>query len=324
MKLDFHKNHRLLYGVVLFGFIALSAVVAMAPALSEVRRATPLPGAAPLTAIQRRGLDVYVAEGCLYCHTQQVRPLAQDTLRYGRASVAADFARIAPMDQWRGAPRVLGSERTGPDLTSIGTRQPSEVWHYIHLYQPRAVVAASIMPAYPWLFEHKAAAGPGDVVVPLPPEVAPSSGVVVARPAAQALVAYLLSRQQAPLAQTGKAATPPPTADNHGAIVYDTRCSSCHQPAGQGLPGAFPPLAGDPVVQAEDPTRHVEIVLFGLSGASIEGTAYVSPMPAWGTSLSDDEIAAVVNHERSSWGNAAPPVTAEFVARIRARGADAQ
>lgn len=320
MRLDFHKNHRLLFGVVFFGFIGLSYVVAVAPAISVMRSVTPLPGSLPLTALEREGLEVYLSEGCAYCHTQQVRPLAQDTLRYGRASVPGDYARLGPMDAWRHAPRVLGSERTGPDLTSVGSRQPSEVWHYIHLYQPRAVTGSSIMPAYPWLFEVKDAAGGDDVVVPLPPGARPARGVVVARPAAKALVAYLLSLRQVPL--TAPAAVPAvvPSAGNVGAIVYDTRCSSCHQPAGQGLPGAFPPLAGDPVVLAEDPTRHVEIVLFGLSGQAIGGTAYVSPMPGWAESLSDLEVAAVVNHERTSWGNSAPPVTAEFVGEVRARG----
>jgi cytochrome c oxidase cbb3-type subunit II len=322
MKLDFHKNHRLLFGVVLFGFVGLSFVVAVGPAMSVQSRTLPLPGSRPLSELERQGLGIYLSEGCVYCHTQQVRPLAQDTLRYGRASVPGDFARLAPRDVWRQAPRVLGSERTGPDLSNIGARQPSDVWQYIHLFQPRVVTGASIMPAFPWLFEVKDSPDSNDIVVPLPPTVAPKRGVVVARHEAKALVAYLLSLRQVPLDRGSQTASTSAATGDPGARVYEARCSSCHQPNGQGLPGAFPPLAGDAVVLANDPGGHVEVVLFGLSGRVIGGTAYVAPMPAWAGQLSDEEVAAVINHERRSWGNAAPPVTPGFVGEIRARGAD--
>jgi len=113
-------------------------------------------------------------------------------------------------------------------------------------------------------------------------------------------------------------------ASGTGAALYRTSCSSCHQANGQGVEGAFPPLTGDPVVTAEDPTRHVEIVLFGMQGEPIEGVEYVTPMPGWAAQLSDEEVAAVVNHERTSWGNDAPTVTAEEVAEIRRAAEDAR
>ena len=320
MRLDFHSNHRLLFGVVFLGFVGLSMLVAVSPAVWVQQRNHPLSGSRPLTALEQQGLGVYLSEGCVYCHTQQVRPIAQDTARYGRASVPGDYARLAPTDVWRQTPRILGSERTGPDLSNIGVRQPSAVWQYIHLFQPRAVVARSIMPAFPWLFEVKDAPDSNDTIVSLPLQVAPKRGVVVARDEAKALVAYLISLRPVPLESEAPAAG---TVATSGARVYETRCGACHQPNGQGLPGAFPPLAGDPVVLAPDPTRHVEIVLFGLSGQVIGGTAYASPMPAWGEQLSDAEIAAVINHERTSWGNAAPPVTPAQVGEIRRRGVHA-
>lgn len=102
-----------------------------------------------------------------------------------------------------------------------------------------------------------------------------------------------------------------------GAELYRTSCASCHQNNGQGIPNIFPPLAGDPVVMSTDPTRHIEIVLFGTQGSVINGVAYQTQMPAWAEQLSDREIAAVINHERSSWGNNAPAVTVEDVAAIR-------
>lgn len=149
----------------------------------------PAPGVVALGPSEDRGRAVYVSEGCSYCHTQQVRPLKQD-LVFGRPSIAGDYAFNTP--------QLLGSERNGPDLSNIGVRQSSEVWQYIHLYEPRSLVASSIMPAYPWLFEVKAHADPGDVTVAIPPAYAPK-GVVVARPEAKDLVAYLKSLKQVPL-----------------------------------------------------------------------------------------------------------------------------
>lgn len=109
---------------------------------------------------------------------------------------------------------------------------------------------------------------------------------------------------------------------SHGATLFRTSCASCHQANGEGIPGAFPALSGDSVVTAHDPTRHIEILLFGLQGKTIDGTSYSAAMPAWADQLSDEEVAAIINHERTSWGNDAPTVTAEDVSKIRAKGKD--
>ncbi len=106
----------------------------------------------------------------------------------------------------------------------------------------------------------------------------------------------------------------------HGAELYRTSCASCHQANGQGVPRLFPPLAGNPVVTARDPADHIRIVLFGAKGNTINGVTYQAQMPAWADQLSDEEAAAVINHERTSWGNNAPVVTATDVAKVRARG----
>src|SRR5690606_10901739 len=102
-----------------------------------------------------------------------------------------------------------------------------------------------------------------------------------------------------------------------GATVYSANCSSCHQPTGLGLPGVFPPIAGDPVVTADDPTEHIPVVVGGLPGKEIGGVAYVSPMPAFGGLLTDEQIAAVLNYQRTNFGNDAPLVTLEEVASQR-------
>ena len=174
--------------------LAAGAMVSLAVATAalvvlpymEVRDITPPEGLKPYTSAQQRGRDVYIASGCVYCHTQQPRDrnLGPDHERgWGRASVPGDYVYDKP--------HLLGSMRTGPDLFNIGARQPSKDWHLGHLYQPRAYVPGSIMPSYPYLFETKAAAEPGDEVVKLPPGHGPSQGVVVARPEALDLVKYL-------------------------------------------------------------------------------------------------------------------------------------
>lgn len=150
----------------------------------------PAPGLHPMTPEEQRGRDVYVAEGCSYCHTQNVRPLHQD-LVFGRPSIAGDYVYSTP--------QLLGTERTGPDLSNIGARQPSEVWQYLHLWNPRAVVSGSIMPRYPWLFIVKDKADSGDTVVAIPPQFAPAKGVVVVTEESLDLVAYLKSLKQVPL-----------------------------------------------------------------------------------------------------------------------------
>lgn len=102
-----------------------------------------------------------------------------------------------------------------------------------------------------------------------------------------------------------------------GAQVYSSNCASCHGETGTGTPGAFPPLANDPVVNGTDADAHIKIVLHGLSGKSIGGTKYAAQMPAFGSQLSDEQIAAVVDHERTSWGNHGPTVTPAQVTRDR-------
>lgn len=98
-----------------------------------------------------------------------------------------------------------------------------------------------------------------------------------------------------------------------GEQVYGNKCGACHQLSGQGLPGVFPPLKGSPVVTAPDPTEHIRTVLRGLSGKTIGGVAYTTAMPAFADQLTDEEVAAVLSYERSSWGNQAPPVKPEDV-----------
>lgn len=171
--------------LAILAFATLMLVIA--PAI-QVRSEEPTPGLKPYTAQQLRGRAQYVAQGCVYCHSQQPRSTDQapDAERgWGRASVASDYVYDRP--------HLLGTMRTGPDLFNVGARLPSRDWHLTHLYQPRAIFGWSIMPAYPYLFEHKERPAPGDVVVVLPAKHALKKGVIVAKREALDLVAYLQS-----------------------------------------------------------------------------------------------------------------------------------
>ncbi|MGN6789284.1 MAG: c-type cytochrome, partial [Rhodanobacteraceae bacterium] len=106
----------------------------------------------------------------------------------------------------------------------------------------------------------------------------------------------------------------------HGASLYASTCAACHQATGMGLPGAFPPLKDDPVVMNPDPTEQIDTILHGAHGRNIGGTTYPSAMPPFGSVLSDADVADIANHERSSWGNQAKPVTADQVQAVRAKG----
>lgn len=107
-----------------------------------------------------------------------------------------------------------------------------------------------------------------------------------------------------------------------GAAVYAARCAACHQPSGEGVPGAFPPLAGSPW-PVDDPGVPTRIVLGGLQGPiEVLGTTYQGVMPAFGAQLGDAEVAAVLTHVRASFGNQAGPITPEQVAAVRKEIAD--
>jgi len=101
-----------------------------------------------------------------------------------------------------------------------------------------------------------------------------------------------------------------------GLQLYTTNCSACHGATGTGVPGAFPPLAADAVVTAKDPKGQIDVVLHGLHGKTIAGNAYASQMPPF-AQLSDKDVAAVIDHERTSWGNSAPTITPDDVKRAR-------
>lgn len=120
----------------------------------------------------------------------------------------------------------------------------------------------------------------------------------------------------ASMAQTPAAAT---SVASEGEQLYQ-RCVTCHQANGQGLTGAFPPLAGSEYATAENVAVPIRVVIHGMQGpVTVKGTQYNGLMPPYGVgiAMSDKEVAAVLTYVRSSWGNNASPITAEQVAAER-------
>ncbi|HEY5257951.1 MAG TPA: cytochrome c [Candidatus Baltobacteraceae bacterium] len=108
---------------------------------------------------------------------------------------------------------------------------------------------------------------------------------------------------------TGAMSAMAATSASDGAKVFDTNCSSCHGSDGKGSAGAFPPLAGNPVVVGKA-TAVIHIVKDGLTGKiSVAGQTYNGVMPKWGTALSAADIASAITYIRSAWGNKGGPVT---------------
>jgi cytochrome c oxidase cbb3-type subunit II len=128
--------------VLILIVLAVGGMVEIVPLFFQKSTTEPIKGITPDSALKVVGRDIYVREGCYNCHSQMIRPLVAETLRYGHYSVAGEFVYDHPF-QW-------GSKRTGPDLHRVGGKYSDE-WQRLHLIAPRDLVPESIMPAYPWL-----------------------------------------------------------------------------------------------------------------------------------------------------------------------------
>jgi cytochrome c oxidase cbb3-type subunit 2 len=325
--MEFFDNHKKLFRTALGLFVGLTIIVAIMPAINNQENNAPLPGYEPLSQEAYLGKKSFIANGCVACHTQQVRNVDMDNVWGGRPGIPADYAGISRTDFWTNTATLMGTERTGPDLTNIGSRQPSLAWNLLHLYQPRAVVEKSIMPAYPWLFEVKNELGEKDVEVVVPDAYRKGiSGRIVATQEALQLVAYLQSLKQTPLPDGKlpmeflykKKEIPVIVNGNNanlpdGKLLYTNNCMSCHQANGEGLKGAFPSLKGSPIVLGNDLELFVNLIMLGY-----DARPEYAVMNAVGldNNLTPEEVTAIINHEKTSWGNNAKTVTPEEVKKI--------
>jgi cytochrome c oxidase cbb3-type subunit I/II len=146
------RGHRRLEGMAAaFTILALIAILAgsiieVVPTLSISKYVKTENKVKPFTPLELAGRNIYIKEGCYTCHSQMIRSIHSEELRYGAASTIEESMYDRPF-QW-------GSKRTGPDLARLGKKYP-DLWHYMHMENPRAVVKESIMPAYPWLISSK-------------------------------------------------------------------------------------------------------------------------------------------------------------------------
>ncbi len=272
------------FGAGVFFFLLSFFALGILPAIhlrAEIAATTPASARLELTPAERRGRESYSRNGCGYCHTQQVRMLDADIRRFGPPTEAWETARELP--------QLWGTRRVGPDLARETGRR-SEDWQRVHLFNPRYIVPASIMPSYSWMFD-------GD------PEY----------PSAEAadLVAYLqsLGRPAARLApthiETVSVSSPSMNAapSQEGRNVFLTNCAGCHGVDGDGRsPGG----------------RALRPVAFNLAGYELTGGLVWrtlqhgvrgSSMQAW-TELPAGELAAVAGYARRL-GGASGDLTAD-------------
>ena len=266
----------------------------------------------PFTALQLAGRDIYQREGCVNCHTQTVRPLKTEVLRYGEYSKAGEFAYDRPF--------LWGSKRTGPDLARIGGKYP-DAWHYKHFDRPQGMFPETNMPAYAFLAKSKL--DPADVEAHMKaldlPYTKDEISALGSRTDMDALVAYIqvigasVKKAAAPaeaIAGTVKETHfPNPLAGNPQAIVrgqelYTKNCASCHGANAKGDIG--PSLVDDEFFYQKGDLPdddYFEVTNNGTSeGYSEDGRVGKGGMPGFKDSLSKDDIWSIVAYLRSIKG----------------------
>lgn len=128
--------------VICIVVVAIGGLVEIIPTMIVDSNIKTIASVKPYTPLELEGRDVYISEGCYNCHSQMIRPLRFETVRYGDYSKSGEFVYDHPF-QW-------GSKRTGPDLAREGGKR-SNSWHYQHMIRPKDISQGSIMPAYPWM-----------------------------------------------------------------------------------------------------------------------------------------------------------------------------
>jgi cytochrome c oxidase cbb3-type subunit 2 len=302
---------------VLVGTVATMAY----PLLRPDMHPPPPAGMKPLPALELAGRDIYQREGCVGCHTQTVRPLKSEVLRYGgsraqepaeRYSLAGEFAYDHPF--------LWGSKRTGPDLAFEGWLKPTVDWQRAHLENPQKLVARSNMPAYAFLAKE-----PVDGVavaasmralrrVGVPYSDADVSGApqaVQGKTHMDALVAYVLSLGKA-VDRSGKAggeidlATPNPLGQTPAAVARGGQlfeasgCTACHGDEAKGQEGIAPSLVDDDFlgVRGDLPdAAYFAMIKRGSDAKATLGRPGLKDggMQAFGADLKDDDIWAIVS-----------------------------
>src|SRR5690554_2383250 len=122
--------------------IVIGGLVEIVPTIMIKSNVPTISSVQPYTPLELQGRDLYIANGCVGCHSQMIRPFRSETERYGEYSKAGEYIYDRPF--------LWGSKRTGPDLHRVGGKYPDS-WHYHHMYDPRSMSPGSLMPPYPWM-----------------------------------------------------------------------------------------------------------------------------------------------------------------------------
>ncbi len=138
------ESKALLFTGLTFIAIIIGGLVEIIPTYLVKSNIPTIASVKPYTPLELQGRDIYIREACNSCHSQLVRPFRSEVERYGEYSKAGEFVYDHPF--------LWGSKRTGPDLHRVGKKY-SNMWHYLHMQDPRQMSPGSLMPSYPWLLE---------------------------------------------------------------------------------------------------------------------------------------------------------------------------
>jgi cytochrome c oxidase cbb3-type subunit 2 len=311
--------------------VLVGTVATMAYPLLRADMHPKVEGLRPLPALELAGRDVYQREGCVNCHTQTVRPLKSEVVRYlgnraqeptARYSLAGEFAYDHPF--------LWGSKRTGPDLAFEGWIKPSAAWQKEHLQTPQKLVARSNMPAYAFLDGEQV---DGEAVqasmralrrVGVPytdADVAGAPEAVKGKTSMDALVAYVLSlgkavNRGAPGGVDVDLATPNPLAHSVAAVVKGKQlfeangCGACHGDEGHGQEGVAPDLVDDEFLGVKGDLPDAAYFAMIKGGSDVKAALGRKGVPdggmqAFGAELKDEDIWAIVAWLRNQKGHEA-------------------
>jgi cytochrome c oxidase cbb3-type subunit 2 len=302
-------NKPILFAIVAAVVILIGTAVTMFLPMLTAEMHPKLADLKPYTALQLAGKDMYQREGCNNCHTQTVRPLKTEVMRYGEYSKAGEFAYDRPF--------LWGSKRTGPDLARIGGKYPDK-WHELHFENPQAFFAESNMPSYGWMAKNKL--DPASIEQHMRANDFPYTADEIAqlrnKNELEALIAYVQVigtsvKRIAPPVQSliKETLLPNPLAGDASAIkqgvaLYNQHCVVCHGINGIGKIGpsladnTFFYVAGD--VPDED---YFEVINNGTQPNMVEdGRTAKGGMPSFSSTLDKNKIWALVAYIRSLQG----------------------
>ncbi len=301
--------------VVLVGSIATMAYPMLRPDMHPK-----VEGLKPLKPLELAGRDIYQREGCVNCHTQTVRPLRSEVLRYGgqnskvpggQYSIAGEFAFDHPF--------LWGSKRTGPDLAFEAWAPRNAAWHAAHLKDPQAVVPGSNMPKYAFLAEREL---DGEEVqahmralrsVGVPyqdADIMTAARGLQRKTELDALVAYLgtlgaaVDRSPPAVVVEAKLGQQNPMAGNAPAIarghkLFADNCAACHGEEGQGTPDVAPSLVDDVFLGVKGDMPDSAYFAMAKAGSDTKPSLgrpgqKDGGMPAFSGQLADDDIWSII------------------------------